>query len=157
MTVRLTMAIAASAALAAVTEATRRGLTVTVVIADDAAVPFHLTRMTGARALSVDLATRKAATAARTGRATHEWARMLADDADLALAATASLPELVLFGGGVPIRDGETVIGAVGVSGAAQDEDVLLAKHAASTLTRQFTGEEEPENDSSRRLRRSQP
>lgn len=134
MTERVTREAVTSAVDAAVEDARSRGLRVTVVVTDDAGVPVHLTRMTGARPLSVDLATRKALTAARTGRATHEWARMLEDDPALARAATTSLPDLVLFGGGVPVREGGAITGAVGVSGASQEDDQLLAERLAQRL-----------------------
>lgn len=123
-----------SAALVAVRAAEARLLNVTVVFVDEHAIPVHLVRMPGARALSVDLATRKAETSARTGRATHEWAELLRADEDLARAALSSLPGLVLFGGGIPLRRDGEVIGAVGVSGAAQDDDQRLAALAAETL-----------------------
>jgi cob(I)alamin adenosyltransferase len=42
---------------------------------------------------------------------------------------------LIFFGGGVPLKSGGTVIGAVGVSGGAVDEDVQVANAAAAALT----------------------
>lgn len=114
-------------------------------VTDDAGTPLYLVRMTGARPLSVELASGKAVTAARTGRATHEWARMLDEDPSLARAAMASLPDLVLFGGGIPLRTGSAVIGAVGVSGASQADDQLLAELLATELT--FTTADQGELD----------
>lgn len=147
MSARLTAEAAQAAVDAATAVAAARGLSITVVVLDDAAVPTRLSRMNGARALSVDLATRKAETAAFTGRATHEWAGMLRDDEDLARSALASMPGLVLFGGGVPVHRFDAVIGAIGVSGAAQDEDQQLAELAVAALLRQFTQEEESDDD----------
>lgn len=147
MSAGLTAQAAQAALDAAMSTAAARGLSITVVVLDDAAVPVRLSRMDGARALSVDLAMRKAETAARTGRATHEWAGMLRGDEDLARSALASIPGLVLFGGGVPVRMLDVVIGAVGVSGAAQEEDQQLAELAVAALLRQLTQEEESDDD----------
>ncbi|KQT62908.1 MULTISPECIES: GlcG/HbpS family heme-binding protein [unclassified Aureimonas] len=40
----------------------------------------------------------------------------------------------VVFGGGLPIRDGKTVIGAVGVSGGPAEKDVAIAEAMLSAL-----------------------
>jgi uncharacterized protein GlcG (DUF336 family) len=42
---------------------------------------------------------------------------------------------LIFFGGGVPLKSGGSVIGAVGVSGGAVDDDVQVANAAAAALT----------------------
>ena len=41
-------------------------------------------------------------------------------------------PRVVAFGGGIPLRDGEGVVGAVGVSGGSVDEDIEVAEAAVA-------------------------
>lgn len=42
----------------------------------------------------------------------------------------------MIFAGGVPIKEGETVIGAVGVSGGTGKQDQGVAEAAAQVLAR---------------------
>jgi uncharacterized protein GlcG (DUF336 family) len=42
---------------------------------------------------------------------------------------------LIFFGGGVPLKSGGSIVGAVGVSGGAVEDDVAVANAAAAALT----------------------
>ncbi|WP_423385153.1 heme-binding protein [Dyella marensis] len=69
---------------------------------------------------NVDASRRKAYTALSTRMITSEFAeRVLASPQT---AALANLPELLLVGGGMPIRAGDQVIGAVGVAGSGSPQ-----------------------------------
>ena len=42
--------------------------------------------------------------------------------------------KIVIFGGGVPLKVGDTIIGGLGVSGGTAEEDHSLAEYALSVL-----------------------
>ncbi len=89
-----------------------------------------LERMDDSLRLSLDLAPRKARTAARVRIATGELAALVQPGAPL--YGLASDPELCCFGGGVPLSGGETILGAVGVSGGSVEQDERVAGAALS-------------------------
>ena len=37
----------------------------------------------------------------------------------------------MIFGGGIPLRSGDTLVGAIGVSGGSVEEDVVVATAGA--------------------------
>ena len=43
-------------------------------------------------------------------------------------------PRLVIFGGGVPLKSGDTIIGGLGISGGTGEEDHSLAEYGLSVL-----------------------
>jgi uncharacterized protein GlcG (DUF336 family) len=47
---------------------------------------------------------------------------------------------LVVFGGGIPLVHGEEVVGAVGVSGGAVDEDVEVAQTGVDAFSEPLEG-----------------
>lgn len=77
---------------------------------------------------NTEAAQRKAFTALSTGTSTRDLAEHAQQDA--ASANLTTLDELLLLGGGVPVRvDGELIgaLGVAGAGGAAQDEACALA------------------------------
>jgi uncharacterized protein GlcG (DUF336 family) len=88
-------------------------------------------RMDGALLGSIDIAVGKARTAALFGMNTEavgEFSRPGGTSPGLELTNGG----LVVFAGGIPIRDGKgTLLGAVGVSGGAVDQDFQVALAAA--------------------------
>src|SRR5260370_13001121 len=86
-------------------------------------------RMDGVRPASADLAIGKARTAARLQRPTAE----IEDNINQGRTAfvTASIAALR---GGMPIRVGGEVVGAVGIAGLSKETDVDIANTAAASL-----------------------
>jgi len=84
-------------------------------------------RMPGAFIHSIDIAIDKAYTCASFGIATSRWAELLAGDEALRLGLPLR-PRLVVFGGGLPIVEGEELIGGIGVSGGSAEEDEACAR-----------------------------
>ena len=106
-------------------ELARRNKTGVVAVADAHGELIALTRLDGAPLSSIAVATNKAFTAARLRRSTREHgARIRERGVDIAFYGD---PRYVGFGGGLPVRVGESVIGAVAVSGLSDDEDEALA------------------------------
>ena len=105
------------------------GLRVTVAVVDEGGLLQALGRMDGAPPLSAQIAEAKAVGAAVWHRDGDQLAAVHADRA--AFFATVSsmvrVP-LVTADGSVVIRDGDRVLGAVGVSGAKPEEDRACAE-----------------------------
>jgi glc operon protein GlcG len=100
------------------------GLRVTVAVVDEGGLLKALARMDGAPPLSAQIAEAKAVGAALWHRDGDELASMQADRAAF-FAGVSSMVRLPIVpaDGSVVIRDGDTVLGAVGVSGAKPEQD----------------------------------
>ena len=119
---------------AVLAEATARQVAMAVVVTDPAGDPIAVARMDGANAVALRLAVDKAYTAAAFGAPSHNWAEATAPGgADWGMANAAGGRILVLPGG-LPIRIGGQVVGAVGVSGAAPSVDLACAEAGCTAL-----------------------
>jgi glc operon protein GlcG len=125
----LTLDGAKAVAAAAERFAAERGWTVAVAVVDAAGglILFHC--LDDTQPASQDIAVIKARTAARLHRPTKALEEGIAGGR----AALLTLPGIVALEGGVPIRAGGRIIGAIGVSGmtSAQDGEVAAAGLAA--------------------------
>ena len=105
--------------------AAQAGAAVSVAVVDDAGHLLRFARMDGARAFTVDLASRKARVACSVGLGTT-----------VVTEASRGSPiavEAAVGAGGVPIPGPDQLpIGAVGVSGAPAEIDDLIAEAGAS-------------------------
>lgn len=126
-------AIAAHAEVAA----TGMGLTVVVSIVDVHGNPALLHRMTGAPMHSLEMAFRKAYTAATFATATEELTEKIQPGGPLFGLAVNSGSKLIGFGGGAPfvVSSGERF--GLGISGGTTEEDieimwVAIAQHDAN-------------------------
>ncbi|MDI9237394.1 heme-binding protein [Lysobacter sp. LF1] len=126
----LNLATAKAIVAAAEAEAQRQQLRVTIVVVDDAGRPLLLQRMDGTPNSSVEVATAKARHAVDYRRDTVFHQDLLEKQALAVLALPDSLP----IEGGVMLKHGEEVIGAIGVSGAASSKDGEIARAGAAVL-----------------------
>lgn len=123
----LEQADAAAASRAALAHAVQQRLAVCIVVVDAAGAPLALHRMDGARSHTVDLALRKARTAALLGLPTQMLERMAAEG--------RSMPsDVVALAGGAPILQDGLAAGAVGVSGASSEADHAIAEAGAAAF-----------------------
>jgi uncharacterized protein GlcG (DUF336 family) len=67
------------------------------------------------------------------GMATREWWDAIKDEPAL-MHGIVKTDRLTVFGGGVAITEGETVVGAVGVSGGSAEEDHEIAEAGAAAV-----------------------
>lgn len=125
---------AARAVRAAVEAAQAMGLRINVAVVDRAGVPAAFLRMPGAPLHSVDIAMDKAYTAASFGLATSRWTEVLADHSEAVRAGLTQRPRFVAFGGGVPLLEDGELIGAIGVSGATEQQDEQCALAGARAI-----------------------
>jgi uncharacterized protein GlcG (DUF336 family) len=111
------------------------GVPVIVAVLDAGTHLKAFARMDGAVLGSIDIARRKAHTAVlfqANSEAVWDYCKPGAPAHALELSNGGLAP----FAGGIPLRDGSgAMIGAVGVSGGAVDQDFEIAKAAAAALT----------------------
>jgi glc operon protein GlcG len=126
LSIEISEAEAAGGACAAL--AREIGLRVSIAVVDDAGALVHFSRLDGARSYSVDLAIRKARTAAALGVPTKILEEI-----------TRERPmhgvDMLAVSGGAPIMVGGVCAGAIGVSGAKGEEDHAIAQAGAVTLS----------------------
>ncbi|MDQ6899772.1 MAG: heme-binding protein [Candidatus Dormibacteraeota bacterium] len=113
---------------AAEDRARETGHPMVIAVCDESGVLKAFSRMDGAPLLSVQVAQDKAYTAAGFGMATESWHDFIKDDPPLASGAVGGIDRLVVFGGGYPIKVGDQVVGAIGVSGGHYSQDMDVAK-----------------------------
>ncbi len=108
---------------------------VTVAIVDEGGHLVALARMDGANAMSPMIATGKAVGAAMFRR-DGAWLLSTANDRPAFWNAVKDMPgrDMVPGPGSLPVKKGDRVIGAIGVSGAAPNEDLACAEAAVSSL-----------------------
>jgi uncharacterized protein GlcG (DUF336 family) len=119
---------------AAEAKAAEIGVPMVIAITDESGVLKTLSRMDGAALLSVQIAQDKAYTASGFGLATHEWHEFAEGDEQLRTGARTGIDRLVTFGGGFPIKVGDAVVGAIGVSGGHWSQDMDVAKAGLTVL-----------------------
>ncbi|MGI9658623.1 MAG: GlcG/HbpS family heme-binding protein, partial [Gaiellaceae bacterium] len=100
---------------------------IAVCVVDKGGNPVLKARMDGASYLPAQFAEDKAWTAAGLGFATSDLAPLVQPGE---MVFGISHPRVVTFGGGVPLREGDAVVGGVGVSGGSVDDDIAVAEAA---------------------------
>ncbi|MGH7761916.1 MAG: GlcG/HbpS family heme-binding protein [Candidatus Dormibacteraceae bacterium] len=113
---------------AAEAKAKQMGHPFVIAVCDESGVLKAYSRMDGAALLSVQVAQDKAYTAVGFGLSTDGWHEFIKNDPPLAAGAVGGIDRLVVFGGGYPIKIGDAVVGAVGVSGGHYSQDMEVAK-----------------------------
>ena len=97
--------------------------------------PLAMLRMDGAPLFSVEVAEKKAWTAAASGARTADLRTVFGADPALLHGLAPMVDRLLAVGGGAPIRVDDPsnggVAGAIGVSGATEDQDQQIADLAA--------------------------
>ena len=132
----LTLADARRVIAAGEAKAAEIGVPYNLAVADAGGNLVAHVRMDGAWLGSIDIAIHKAWTARAFDMSTEDLAKMAQSGKPLFGIDSTNRHKVVIFGGGVPIKAGETVIGAVGASGGTVDQDVEVAEAAAAVLAK---------------------
>lgn len=120
---------------AALAEAERIGQPMNIAVVDDGAHLVAFARQDGAILGSIDIAVRKARTAVLMNMSTSELGRLAAPGEPL-YGIGITNDGLVLFGGGLPLRDAAGgLVGAVGVSAGTVEQDEQVAGVGVSAFT----------------------
>jgi uncharacterized protein GlcG (DUF336 family) len=111
-------------------EAGRQGWPVVIAVVDDGGNLLSLDRLDEAQFGSVEIAVAKARAAVAFKRPTKAWDEVLTGGR----LAVLSLPGVLPAEGGVPLKVGETIVGAIGVSGVTSPQDGQVAAAGAAAL-----------------------
>jgi uncharacterized protein GlcG (DUF336 family) len=126
---------AQKAAAVAVGEAAKLGLCVTVAVCDESGILKAMCRMDGAALITVQSAQDKAYTAAGFGLATIKWYPRIKDEPAVLNGLVPSIDRMIIYGGGVPIKVDNVVVGAVGVGGGSHKQDDEIATKAVEAIS----------------------
>ena len=129
------LAVAEKLITAALEKARSINVRVTVAVVDEGAHLIALSRMDGANPMSPAIATGKAVGAAMFRR-DGAWLLSTANDRPAFWSAVKGMAgrDMVPGPGSLPVNRDGAVIGAIGVSGAAPNEDLACAEAAVSSL-----------------------
>ena len=117
---------------AAVAQARKLSVPITVVVVDESGVTKEMLRMDGAPLVSVQTATNKAYSAAAIGMPPDDFYAAIESD-EAAVTEFGTRPGLALIAGGQPVLTDGKVAGAIGVAGAMTGaEDRRIAEAAIS-------------------------
>jgi uncharacterized protein GlcG (DUF336 family) len=116
------LAMAQTIANAALAQCESMGFKVSVTVLDRAGLALVMLRGDGAGLHTPEGSDRKAYTARTFSRPSAEFAKRMIDDP--ASVGSRLYTRVLALGGGLPIKVGDDVIGAVGVSGSPGKDDV---------------------------------
>jgi uncharacterized protein GlcG (DUF336 family) len=129
----LTLSEARSLIAAGEKKAAELGIPYNIAVVDAGGGLIAHARMDGAWLGSIDISIHKAWTARAFDMATEDLAKMAQSGKPLFGIQNTNHEKVVIFGGGAPVKDGDTVIGAVGASGGTVDQDLKVAEAAVSS------------------------
>jgi uncharacterized protein GlcG (DUF336 family) len=104
------------------------GMAACIAVVDAGAHLKAFRRMDGAFAGAVDVSQRKARTSALFPLPSGEFGQLIGDQQLTGMELTNG--GLAAFHGGLPIMEGDTLLGAIGVSGGSAEQDLDVARHA---------------------------
>ena len=120
---------------AAVAQARKLSVPITVVVVDESGMTKELLRMDGGPLVSVQTATNKAYSAAAIGMPPDDFYAAIESD-EAAVTEFGTRPGLALIAGGLPVLSDGKVAGAIGVAGAmTAAEDRRIAEAAISNAS----------------------
>ena len=130
--------IAYQAAFAACNSAVKKAIElnikINVSICDSSGLELAFLRMNDSYIHSIDIAKDKAYTSASFGFPSGTWTGIFKEASHLE-QGFSNRDRLIPFGGGLPIVIDNKLIGAIGVSGGTEDEDIICAQAGISEIT----------------------
>jgi uncharacterized protein GlcG (DUF336 family) len=104
------------------------GVPMNIAVVDDGNNLTAFARMDGAWLGSIDISQNKAYTARSFDMSTKDLAPLAQPNQPLYGIEASNQGQLIVFAGGIPLMDGDRVVGAVGVSGGSVEEDHEVAE-----------------------------
>jgi uncharacterized protein GlcG (DUF336 family) len=129
----ITLEAAHTAINAAAQKAQEIGVPMAIAVVDPDGTLKAFSRMDGAALLAVRIAQQKAWTAISFNLPTHGLWEFIKDDAPL-LHSLPHQEDMILFGGGYPIKIEGQVIGGIGVSGGHYTQDQQCAEAGLAAI-----------------------
>ena len=127
----MVLSLAKQVAEAVEEEAARIGVNAVVAISDRAARPVLIHVMEDAYIASYDVALQKAYTVVALKMSTMDLKPLAQPGGSLYGIQFTNDGQIVIFGGGEPLKVGDRVIGGLGVSGGTEEQDAALAAYGA--------------------------
>ena len=124
----VTLSVAQAVVEAARARAEEIGVPMNIAVVNDGNNLTAFARMDGAWLGSIDISQNKAYTARSFDMSTKDLAPLAQPNQPLYGIEASNQGQLIVFAGGIPLMDGDDVVGAVGVSGGSVDEDHEVAE-----------------------------
>ncbi|MNL44132.1 hypothetical protein D3C87_1666880 [compost metagenome] len=137
MTNRITHEAALLGLAAGIRKAKELNQRSTLSIVDDGGHLIASVRLDDAAFGTIEIAHNKAYTAAAFRQSTAAWMEVVQPGAALYGLERSCARPFVVFGGGIPIVDGNSVVGGVGVSGGPVEADEAIANSIVSAIQQQ--------------------
>lgn len=131
---KVTLDVAKKLIEASEKEAKKLNVAMVITVLDDGGNLIASHRMDDAWLASIDISQNKAWTAVALKTKTEELEEVTVPKTELYGLNTTNDGRIVVFGGGIPLKVNEKVIGAVGVSGSSVDNDTQVAKAAVNAF-----------------------
>lgn len=117
-------------------KAAQLGVNAVVAVADKGARPILVECMDDAYIASYDIALNKAFTGAALKMSTAELKKLSAPNEPLYGIQHTNNGQIVIFGGGEPLKINGKVVGGLGVSGGSEEQDTLLAQYGKEIFSK---------------------
>lgn len=115
-------------------EALRRGQHAVIAVCNPEGNPVAVHVMDGAFIVSFGVAMKKAYTAVAVKMSTMELSKLAQPGETFYGVDKLDGGKIVIFGGGIPLKSGDTIIGGLGISGGTGKEDHSLAEYGQAVL-----------------------
>ncbi|BAK74321.1 MAG: heme-binding protein [Arcobacter sp.] len=122
-----------TACLSAIEKAEELNIAINVSVTDNKGLEMAFIRMENSFIHSIDIAKDKAYTSASFGFDTAQWTTIFKSMPHLE-HGFSNRQRLIPFGGGMPIFENGIKVGAIGVSGGTEEEDIICAKYAIEKI-----------------------
>lgn len=132
--VSLTLADARRMITAGEKKAKELGVPYNLAVVDAGGALVAHARMDGAWLGSIDISIHKAWTARAFDMATEDLAKMAQSGKPLFGINSTNHEKVVIFAGGMPVKSGDEVLGAVGASGGTVDQDQKVVEAAVESF-----------------------
>ncbi len=113
-------------------KAKEMGVTMVIAVCDNGGHLIALHKQDGALLVSIEVAINKAYTAVVAQMPTHEL-KAIAQPGTMAFGIHACR-NIIIFGGGLPVKRDDKIIGGIGVSGATAEQDAECAQAGIDAL-----------------------
>ena len=120
----------------ATAEAVRIGVPICIAVTDEAGNLIAFSRMDGSKVLSVSLSQDKAFSAAVSRNPTHKYNELCIPGSLAFGIHTSGGGRFTVVGGGLPVFDGDDVVGAIGCSSGTPDQDRTCGEAGIKNLSR---------------------
>jgi uncharacterized protein GlcG (DUF336 family) len=130
----LTLVVAKTLMKAALAEARRTGVAISVAVVDSGGQLVAFERMDGADLVTIGLAQDKAWTAVMNRMPTRDLGPLVQPGAEFYGYPSLGRGRMIVFAGGVPLERGGVLVGGVGVSGGSVEQDQQIVDSALGAV-----------------------